>query len=62
MMIVIAALQNLDLDVNTAFLNGDLDKKKLHGTTLRFFHTWTILEAKVCIVVRSLYGLKQTSK
>ena len=48
------------MDVKTAFLNGDLDDevymKQLEGFVL------PINEKKVCKLVKSLYGLKQASK
>ncbi|CAM8957033.1 unnamed protein product [Rhodiola kirilowii] len=63
MIIAIAALRNLDIhqmDVKTAFLNGDLEEEiymeqpegcKAPGQ-----------ERKVCKLVKSLYGLKQAPK
>ena len=62
-LIAIAALYNLEIhqmDVKTAFLNGDLNEEiymeQLEGIVV------SGLEKKVCRLVKSLYGLKQASK
>lgn len=63
MIISIAALRNLEIhqmDVKTAFLNGDLEEeiymKQPEGFVLKG------QEHKVCRLVKSLYGLKQAPK
>ena len=60
MLISIAAIHNLEihqLDVKTAFLNGDLDEEiymeQPEGSTVPG------QKNKVCRLVKSLYGLKQ---
>ncbi|KAM1096787.1 hypothetical protein ACFX19_014531 [Malus domestica] len=61
MLIAIVAIYNLNIyqmDVKTAFLNGDLDEeiymKQLEGFIVHG------QEKKICRLVKSLYGLKQT--
>ena len=63
MILAIAALRNLEvhqMDVKTAFLNGDLEEeiymKQPEGCEA------SGQEKKVCKLVKSLYGLKQTPK
>ena len=63
MIIAIAALRNLEIhqmDVKTAFLNGDLDEE-IYMEQPEGFST-PEKEGKVCRLVRSLYGLKQAPK
>ena len=60
MLIAIAAIQNLEIhqmDVKTAFLNGDLDEKIYMEQPEGFIVPGQ--EKKVCRLVKSLYGLKQ---
>ncbi|CAM8951514.1 unnamed protein product [Rhodiola kirilowii] len=63
MIIAIVALRNLEIyqmDVKTAFLNGDLEEEiymdQPEGCRVLG------LERKVCKLVKSLYGLKQAPK
>ncbi|KAH9698737.1 hypothetical protein KPL71_024118 [Citrus sinensis] len=61
--IAIAALRNLkihQMDVKTAFLNGDLDEEIYMKQPEGFIAPGQ--EKKVCKLVKSLYGLKQASK
>ena len=63
MILVIAALRNLkvyQMEVKTDFLNGDLEKE-IYMEQLEGF---IVLgqEKKICKLVKSFYGLKQTSK
>ena len=63
MILSIAALRNLEvhqMDVKTAFLNGDLEEE-IYMEQLEGFST-PGQENKVCKLVKSLYGLKQTPK
>ena len=63
MLIAIAALYNLEIhqmDVKTAFLNGDLDEEIYMEQPEGFIVPGQ--EKKVCILVKSLYGLKQAPK
>ena len=63
MVLAIAALQNLEIhqmDVKTAFLNGDLDEKIYMDQPDGFIAPEQ--EKKVCRLVKSLYGLKQAPK
>ena len=63
MLIAIAAIHNLEIhqmDVKTAFLNGDLDEE-IYMEQLEGFIV-PGKEKKVCRLVKSLYGLKQTPK
>ena len=63
MIIAIAALQNLEIhqmDVKTAFLNGDLEEEIYMEQPEGFSAPGQ--ERKVCKLVRSLYGLKQAPK
>ena len=63
MIIAIAALRNLEInqmDVKTAFLNGDLDEEIYMEQLEGFITPWQ--EKKVCKLVKSLYGLKQAPK
>jgi transposase InsO family protein len=63
MLIAIAALYNLEIhqmDVKTAFLNGDLDEEIYMEQPEGFVVTGK--ETKVCKLVKSLYGLKQAPK
>ena len=60
MILAIAALRNLEvhqMDVKTAFLNGDLDEEIYIAQPEGF--TTPGHERKVCKLVKSLYGLKQ---
>ena len=60
---IIASLYNLhvhQIDVKTAFLNGDLDEKIYMEQPEGF--VFPRHENKVCKFVKSLYGLKQAPK
>ena len=60
MLIAIASLYNLEIhqmDVKTAFLNGELDEE-IYMEQLEGFSI-PAKEKKVCKLVKSLYGLKQ---
>ena len=60
MLITIAAIHNLEIhqmDVKTAFLNGDLDEEIYMEQPEGFIVPGQ--EKKVCRLVKSLYGLKQ---
>ena len=63
MLIAIAALHNLEIhqmDVKTAFLNGDLNEEIYMDQPERFISLEQ--EKKVCRHIKSLYGLKQAPK
>ena len=63
MVLAIAALRNLEvhqMDVKTAFLNGDLDEE-IYIEQHEGFSTLG-QERKICKLVKSLYGLKQAPK
>ena len=63
MILTIAALRNLEvhqMDVKTAFLNGDLDEEIYMEQPEG--HVALGQERKVCKLVKSLYGLKQAPK
>ena len=63
MILAIAALRNLEIhqmDVKTAFLNGDLDEEIYMEQPEGFIVPGK--EKKVCKLVKSLYGLKQAPK
>ncbi|KAH9750232.1 hypothetical protein KPL71_013800 [Citrus sinensis] len=63
MIIAIAALRNLEIhqiDVKTAFLNGDLDEEIYMEQPEGFIAPGQ--EKKVCKLVKSLYGLQQAPK
>ena len=63
MLIAIAVINNIkihQIDVKTAFLNGDL-KEKIYMEQPKGFVALG-KEKKVCKLVKSLYGLKQTPK
>ncbi|GJQ99263.1 retrovirus-related pol polyprotein from transposon TNT 1-94 [Tanacetum coccineum] len=63
MILAIAALRNLEIhqmDVKTAFLNGDLEEEIYMNQPEGF--TAPGQEGKVCRLVKSLYGLKQAPK
>ena len=63
MVLAIAALRNLEIhqmDVKTAFLNGDLDEEIYMEQPEGFAAPGQ--EKKVCKLVKSLYGLKQAPK
>ena len=63
MLIAIAALHNLDIhqmDVKTAFLNGDLEEEIYMSQPEGYVVPGK--ENKVCRLVKSLYGLKQAPK
>ena len=60
MLIAIAAIHNLEIhqmDVKTAFLNSDLDEEIYMEQPEGFIVPGQ--EKKVCLLVKSLYGLKQ---
>ena len=62
-LIAIAAIHNLEIhqmDVKTAFLNGDLDEEIYMEQPEGFIVPGQ--ENKVCRLVKSLYGLKQATK
>ena len=61
MLIAIAAIHNLEIhqmDVKTAFLNGDLDEEIYMEQPEGFVVLGQ--EKKVCRLVKSLYGLKKS--
>ena len=63
MVLAITTLRNLEvhqMDVKTAFLNGDLDEEIYMEQPEGFIVPRQ--EKKVCRLVKSLYGLKQASK
>ncbi|GJS16460.1 retrotransposon protein, putative, ty1-copia subclass [Tanacetum coccineum] len=63
MILAIAALRNLEIhqmDVKTAFLNGDLEEEIYMNQPEGFIAPGQ--EGKVCRLVKSLYGLKQAPK
>ena len=63
MLIAIAAIHNLEIhqmDVKTAFLNGDVDEEIYMEQPEGFIILGQ--EKKVCSLVKSLYGLKQAPK
>ena len=63
MILAIAALRNLEIhqmDVKTAFLNGDLEEEIYMNQPEGFIAPGQ--ENKVCRLVKSLYGLKQAPK
>ena len=63
MVLAIAALRNLEIhqmDVNIAFLNGELDEEIYMEQHEGF--SAPRQENKVCKLVKSLYGLKQAPK
>ncbi|KAK9194952.1 hypothetical protein WN943_003067 [Citrus x changshan-huyou] len=63
LVIKVAALRNLEIhqmDVKTAFLNGDLDEEIYMEQPEGFIAPGQ--EKKVCKLVKSLYGLKQAPK
>ena len=63
MLLAIAALRNLEvhqMDVKTAFLNGDLEEEIYMEQPEGFVAPGQ--ERKVCKLVKSLYGLKQAPK
>ncbi|GJY51077.1 retrovirus-related pol polyprotein from transposon TNT 1-94 [Tanacetum coccineum] len=63
MILAIAALRNLEvhqMDVKTAFLNGDLEEEIYMNQPEGFIAPGQ--EGKVCRLVKSLYGLKQAPK
>ena len=63
MLIAIAALHNLEIhqmDVKTAFLNGDLNGEIYMDQPEGFISLGQ--EKKICRLIKSLYGLKQTPK
>ncbi|GJW48229.1 retrotransposon protein, putative, ty1-copia subclass [Tanacetum coccineum] len=63
MILAIAALRNLEvhqMDVKTAFLNGDLEEEIYMNQPEGFIAPRQ--EGKVCRLVKSLYGLKQAPK
>ena len=63
MILAIAVLRNLEvhqMDVKTAFLNGDLEEEIYMEQSESFIVPGQ--EKKVCKLVKSLYGLKQVPK
>nr|GEW35691.1 hypothetical protein [Tanacetum cinerariifolium] len=63
LLLALAATHNLvihQMDVKTAFLNGDLDEEVYIKQPERFIMSGN--EHKVCKLVKSLYGLKQAPK
>ena len=63
MLIAFASLNNLEIhqmDVKTAFLNGDLEEEIYREQPEGFVAPGQ--EKKVCKLVKSLYGLKQAQK
>jgi hypothetical protein len=63
LVLAIAALRNLEvhqMDVKTAFLNGDLDEEIYMEQPKGFFAHGQ--EGKVCKLVKCLYVLKQAPK
>ena len=63
MLIALAAVHDLkihQMDVNTAFLNGELEEEIYIEQPEGFIVPGK--EKKVCILVKSLYGLKQAPK
>ncbi|GKC94676.1 zinc finger, CCHC-type containing protein [Tanacetum coccineum] len=63
LLIVIASIHNLiihQMDVNTAFLNGDLDEELYINQPQGFIILGN--ENKMCKLIESLYGLKQAPK
>ena len=63
MLVAIATLHNLQIhqmDVKTAFLNGELDEEIYMEQPEEFIIPGQ--EKKVCKLVKSLYGLKQAPK
>ena len=63
MLIAIAAMRNLEvhqMDVKTAFLNGDLNEEIYIKQPEGFVVPG--LEHKVCKLVKSIYGLKQAPR
>ena len=63
MFIAIAALHNLEIhqmDVKTAFLNGDLNEEIYMDQLEGFISLGQ--EKKICRLVKSLYGLKKAPK
>ena len=63
MLIALAAVYDLEIhqmDVKTAFLNGELEEE-IHMEQLKGF-VIPGKENKVCKLIKSLYGLKQASK
>ena len=63
LVLAIAAIRNLEvhqMDVKTAFLNGNLDEEIYMEQPEGFIATGQ--EKKVCKLVKSLYGLKQAPK
>ena len=63
LIIAVAALRNLEIhqmDVKTAFLNGDLEEEIYMNQPEGCIAPGQ--EKKVCKLVKSLYGLKQAPK
>ena len=63
--LILATIASLDLelhqmDVKTAFLNGELDEEIFMDQPIGFVVKEQ--ERKVCMLNRSLYGLKQSSR
>ena len=53
-------LELYQMDVRTAFLNGELNKEIYMDQSLGFKTKWQ--EREVCKLKRSIYGLKQASR
>ncbi|CAM8935358.1 unnamed protein product [Rhodiola kirilowii] len=63
LLIALAAINNLvvhQMDVKTAFLNGDLDEEIYMKQSEGFIMPGN--ETKVCKLIKPLYGLKQAPK
>ena len=58
--ITVRSFELHQMDVKTTFLNGDLDEEIYIEQPEGFFSPGQ--EKKVCKLVKSLYGLKQTPK
>ena len=63
--LIMAIVANLNLelyqmDVKTAFLNGELDEEIYMDQPIGFMTK--VQEHKVCKIKRSIYGLKQSSR